>query len=157
MYALGDESKYRLVTLTIWAHGHTHLSSRCSRLAKVNENPCLPVTEVWEQRKAKSLPLRPVLLHAGYMKGEAKTQQFKDMGLWAADEWDPSMAPAVLKSRLRRGGSGRVGLLRALAIVGGLAGVGAWGWRRGVNGTLLQSAIQGQRKWRRPGPVSNGL
>ena len=157
LHTLGDESEYMHVMLTILAHGHAHLSSSCNRDANVNENPRSLVTEVWEQRKAQSLPLRSVLLHAGYMKGEAKTQQFKDMGLWAADKWDPSMAPAVLKKRLRKGGFGRAGLLRALVIVGGLAGIGAWGWRRGVNSALVQSAIQGQRKWRRPGPVSNGL
>ena len=99
------------------------------------------------------MPLRPVLLHAGYMNGEAKTQKFQEMGLWAADEWDPSMAPAVLKGRLRRGGSGRASLLRVSVIVVGLAGLGTWGWRCGLGSALLQGGVQGQPKWRRLGRV----
>ena len=106
-------------------------------------------TEVWEQRQAQTLPIQPVLLHAGYMKGEIKTEAFQKMGLWAADEWDPSMAPAVLKGRLRRRGSG-FGLLKVGVMLSGLAGLGAWARHRGL-GAIFHSTLQGQRRGQRLG------
>ena len=126
--------------------GHARLTFDLQQL--INLVAC-PSQRSGSSGRHSPLPLRPVLLHAGYMKGDAKTQKFQDMGLWAADEWHPSMAPAVLKGRLRTGGSRR-SLLKVPVIVIGLAGLGAWGWRQGS--TIMQNvnALQGQRRWRRP-------
>lgn len=84
---------------------------------------------MWEKRHAKGLPLRPVLLHTGYINGAGKSAKLREMGLWAADEWRPSMAPATLKHsiKLREGGSStRVLLLLAPVF----AGLGLVAWRR---------------------------
>ena len=92
--------------------------------------------EVFELRQAQQLPLRPVLLHAGYMNGEEKTAKLQQLGLWAADEWDASMAPAVLKRKLRRR-SGSV-LSRIAVILLGFAGLAVWAWRNGVGGAFAR-------------------
>lgn len=84
---------------------------------------------MWEQRHAKELPLRPVLIHTGYLKDSEKSKKLRVMGLWAADEWRPSMAPAVLKrsQQQRTGGfKSRVWLLLAPIF----AGLGLFAWKR---------------------------
>ena len=105
--------------------------------------------EVFEQRQAQQLPLRPVLLHAGYMNGEHKTLKLQQLGLWAADEWDPSMAPAVLKRKLRRGSNGVLWKLSVVLV--GFAGLAAWAWQRTVGSVLSKPPFRATSDGRRQG------
>lgn len=108
--------------------------------------PCC--AEVWEKRHAKGLPLRPVLLHTGYIKDAGKSVKLREMGLWAADEWRPSMAPPALRHtmKLRTGGSdSRAWLLLAPV----LAGLGLIAWRRAPSKAELRHQDGNRRAGRR--------
>ncbi len=100
-------------------------------------------------RQAQQLPLQPVLLHAGYMNGEAKTAKLQQLGLWAADEWDASMAPAVLKRKLGRRSDSM--LWRLAVIVLGFAGLAAWAWRHGLGGAFARPPFRASSDGRRLG------
>ena len=47
---------------------------------------------MWEKRIEMKLPLRPVLLHAGYPDDAEKSTKVKALEIWAADEWRPGLS-----------------------------------------------------------------
>ena len=87
---------------------------------------------MWEQRHTKGLPLRPVLIHTGYLKDSMKSKRLREMGLWAADEWRASMAPAVIKrsQQQQHGGGGGPTSKVWLFLAPVLAGFGFFAWKR---------------------------
>ena len=90
-----------------------------------------------------------MLLHAGYMNGEAKTLKLHELGLWAADDWDATMAPVVLKRQLSRQPDGV--LWKVAVMLSGFGGLAAWAWRRGLAGLAslprppFRAASEGRR------------
>lgn len=61
--------------------------------------------EVYDAAIKSERPVEPVLLHAGYLNGEAKKQRFTDLGVWRGDAWQSDMGKAGLRARRKVCGS----------------------------------------------------